>query len=117
MQHYYKNSNLIFLNNYITQLEFLFIVCETLNKGDSMKCSRRSALVGLGGLIVGSLATTALHKSNSKTEGVKATPATDAGKPKRFEQIGGDFSWKPQILDIDEVEKVAHQGFHHKGYG
>ena len=69
-----------------------------------MKCSRRSALVGLGGLIVGSLATTAFHKNASKTDEVKNISATDGGKPKRFEQIGGDFSWKPQILDINEVE-------------
>lgn len=73
-----------------------------------MKLNRRTVLAGLGGLFVGSFADNSI-----RTIALAATPA----KSNRFEQIGGDFSWKPQRLDIDEVAKVAHEGFHHKGYG
>ncbi len=39
------------------------------------------------------------------------------GKMGRFEQQGGDFSWTPQRLDLDEVATLAHEAFHYKGYG
>ena len=73
-----------------------------------MKYSRRKVLAGLGGLVAGGLV------SNTVQQSALAASAT---KMNRFEQIGGDFSWKPQVLDLDEVARVAHQGFHHKGYG
>lgn len=76
-----------------------------------MKVSRRVLLAGLGSLVVGGLVNNGVHKN-----ALAANPPNSA-KSKRFEQMGGDFSWKPHKLDLDEVLSVGHAGFHHKGYG
>ncbi len=80
-----------------------------------MVLSRRKmlgGLVGLGGLVVA--AANSLHEvPDGKNDILAGLP----GEKKRFEQQGGDFSWKPRKLDLDEVARVAHAGFHYQGYG
>ncbi len=49
-----------------------------------------------------------------------ASMASESGEPKkmkRFEQMGGDFSWKPQRLDLEEVSHLAHAAYHHNSFG
>ena len=79
-----------------------------------MTLSRRAMLGGLGGLVVGG-AVAGLTGGVAHAAG-EVKPATPA-ETKRFAQIGGDFSWKPHKLDLGEVAKVAHEGYHYKGYG
>lgn len=82
-----------------------------------MSLSRRAVLgglAGLGGLVMGgAVAGAVAHAADAKKDIAKPTPE----QTKRFAQQGGDFSWKPHKLDLDEVGAVAHAGFHYKGYG
>jgi hypothetical protein len=83
--------------------------------------SRRNMLGLMGGVMAGGaiagLVTPALAATAPKTakkEAKKEAAAAQLGK--RFEQNGGDFSWKPHKLDPVEVAAVAHAGFWHQGY-
>lgn len=71
-------------------------------------------MYGLGGLALGGLLVGASERSFAAQAAVDAAKTPAGG---RFAQAGGDFSWKPQKLDLNEVEAVAHAGFHYKGYG
>ena len=80
-----------------------------------MSLSRRAVLgglAGLGGLMVGG----GLNLANAADAKQAVKPATPA-ETKRFAQVGGDFSWKPQKMDLKQVAEVGHAGFHYKGYG
>ena len=72
-----------------------------------MDHERRNLLCGLGGLAVGT-GLTALVSS--------PVVAAQAPSMKRFEQVNGDFGWKPQILDPAECAKVAYEGYLHHDY-
>lgn len=71
-----------------------------------MQISRRQMLAGMAGLLAVSQASTLLPSA-----ALANAPA------ERFAQIGGDFSWVPKKVDLDEVATLAHMAFHHKGYG
>ena len=75
--------------------------------------SRRKVLGLMGGVAVGGAL------SGFGLSALAAAPQKSAAAQlgKRFEQTGGDFSWKPHKLDPAEVAAVAHAGFWHKGYG
>ncbi len=63
-----------------------------------------SGIVSLGGIIAaGGFA--------------EVAKAGTQGKMERFAQQGGDFSWKPHMLDPSQVATLAHAAYHHKGYG
>ena len=42
--------------------------------------------------------------------------AADKAPGGRFQQVNGDFSWKPHKLDPEECALVAYDGYWHKGY-
>ena len=73
-----------------------------------MDNSRRNCLCGLGGLAVGG-AVAALVGTGSSI-------AQAAAPTKRFEQVNGEFGWKPHKLDPKECAKVAYEGYWYKGY-
>ena len=73
-----------------------------------MDNSRRNCLCGLGGLAVGG-AVAALV-------GTGGSIARAAAPAKRFEQVNGEFGWKPHKLDPKECAKVAYEGYWYKGY-
>lgn len=81
-----------------------------------MSLSRRAVLgglAGLGGLVMGGAVGGVVQAAEAKKDIQKPTP----GQTQRFAQQGGDFSWKPHKLDLDEVAAVAHEGYHHNAYG
>ena len=71
-----------------------------------MELTRRAMLGALGGLAVGGTVASVVGTS------IAADPKT-----KRFEQINGDFGWKPHKLDPKECAAVAYDGYWHKGLG
>ena len=71
-----------------------------------MELTRRAILGALGGLAVGGTVASVVGTS------IAADPKT-----KRFEQINGDFGWKPAKLDPKECAAVAYDGYWHKGLG
>ena len=71
-----------------------------------MELTRRAMLGALGGLAVGGTVASVVGNS------IAADPKT-----KRFEQINGDFGWKPHKLDPKECAAVAYDGYWHKGLG
>lgn len=72
-----------------------------------MTLSRRQMLCGLGGcMAVGGAA--ALLGGEAQ-----ATVKAPAG---RFQQVNGDFGWKPHKMDPEECALVAYDGYWHKGY-
>ena len=72
-----------------------------------MTLSRRQMLCGLGGcMAVGGAA--ALLGGEAR-----AAEKAPAG---RFQQVNGDFGWKPHKLDPEECSLVAYDGYWHKGY-
>ena len=74
--------------------------------GVAMELTRRAMLGALGGLAVGGTVASVVGTS------IAADPKT-----KRFEQINGDFGWKPHKLDPKECAAVAYDGYWHKGLG
>lgn len=62
-------------------------------------------LGALGGLAVG-----------STVASVVGTGIAAEAKPKRFEQVNGDFGWKPHKLDPAICAPVAYQGYWHNDY-
>lgn len=73
-----------------------------------MELDRRSMLKAMGAAaVVGGL-------SAAVTTAPEEAKAEEA---KRFEQQGGDFSWKYQSLDAKESTAIAYDGYWHKGYG
>ncbi|MBO4369695.1 MAG: C-GCAxxG-C-C family protein [Desulfovibrio sp.] len=72
-----------------------------------MELNRRNLLCGLGGLAVG---------GSIAALGGQCFAADEPKAPKRFEQVGGDFGWKPQKLDPTECAKVAYEAYWYKGY-
>lgn len=81
-----------------------------------MDLSRRTVLGSLGGLVVGG-AVAGLVGNVAAAEKKQAVIQPAPVAVERFAQVGGDFSWKPHMLNPDEVATVAHAGYHHKGYG
>ena len=73
-----------------------------------MDNSRRNCLCGLGGLAVGGAVAALVGTGSSIAQA--AAPA------KRFEQVNGEFGWKPHKLDPKECAKVAYEGYWYKGY-
>ena len=73
-----------------------------------MDNSRRNCLCGLGGLAVGGAVAALVGTGGSIAQA--AAPA------KRFEQVNGEFGWKPHKLDPKECAKVAYEGYWYKGY-
>ena len=71
-----------------------------------MELTRRAMLGALGGLAVGGTVASVVGTS------IAADPKT-----KRFEQINGDFGWKPHKLDPKECAAVAYDGYWHMGLG
>ena len=72
-----------------------------------MALSRRQMLCGLGGcMAVGGAAALLGGEAN-------AAEKAPAG---RFQQVNGDFGWKPHKLDPAECALVAYDGYWHKGY-
>ena len=71
-----------------------------------MELTRSAMLGALGGLAVGGTVASVVGTS------IAADPKT-----KRFEQINGDFGWKPHKLDPKECAAVAYVGYWHKGLG
>ena len=72
-----------------------------------MSLSRRQLLCGLGGcMAVGGAAALLGGEAN-------AAEKAPAG---RFQQVNGDFGWKPHKLDPAECALVAYDGYWHKGY-
>ncbi|WP_297216407.1 C-GCAxxG-C-C family (seleno)protein [uncultured Desulfovibrio sp.] len=71
-----------------------------------MDINRRQLMLGIGGLAAGS----ALAAMTGQ-----ALAAPD-GKMKRFEQVNGDFGWKPHKLDPAECAQVAYEGYWHNDY-
>ena len=74
-------------------------------------------LAGLGGLVMGGAVAGAIGSVAQAAEDKKDVQKPTPGQVQRFGQQGGDFSWKPNKLDLNEVGEVAHAGFHYKGYG
>ena len=73
-----------------------------------MDLDRRTLLCGLGGLAVGG--------GLAALTGGESLAAGTAAPGKRFEQVGGDFGWKPHKLDPAECAKVAYEAYWYKGY-
>ena len=72
-----------------------------------MSISRRDCLMGFGALLAGGAV-------SSIVDG--GTKIVHAATPKRFEQVNGEFGWKPYKLDPKECAKVAYEGYWYKGY-
>ena len=72
--------------------------------------NRRNVLGLMGGAVAGGV----LVGLGTHSLAGSASAAEASG---RFQQSGGDFSWKPHKLDPVEVAAVAHAGFWHQGYG
>lgn len=71
-----------------------------------MDQDRRNLICGLGGLGLG-IGLTSLV----------STPTMAADAPmKRFEQVNGDFGWKPHKLDPAECAKTAYEAYWYKDY-
>lgn len=76
-----------------------------------MSLTRRAMLGALGGLAVGGTVASVVGT------GIAAAPENASpGKTGRFEQVGGDFGWKPHKLDARVCAPVAYDGYWHKGY-
>ena len=72
-----------------------------------MALSRRQMLCGLGGCMAVGGAAALLGGEASAAEKAPAG---------RFQQVNGDFGWKPHKLDPAECALVAYDGYWHKGY-
>lgn len=72
-----------------------------------MALSRRQMLCGLGGCMAVGGAAALL---GGEAHAAEKAPAG------RFQQVNGDFGWKPHKLDPAECALVAYDGYWHKGY-
>lgn len=72
-----------------------------------MTLSRRQMLCGLGGCVAAGGAAALLGGEACAAEKAPAG---------RFQQVNGDFGWKPHKLDPEECSLVAYDGYWHKGY-
>lgn len=66
-------------------------------------------------ILSGMLALTGIVVSSTVLSGTQSANANQAME--RFSQQGGNFSWKPQKLDPNEVAQLAHAAYHHQGFG
>lgn len=74
-----------------------------------MEFGRRSVLLGLGGLALGT--------GLAAISGGESHAAGQTQHGGRFDQVGGDHGWTPRKLDPKECADVAYAGYWHKDYG
>ncbi len=71
-----------------------------------MAITRRALIGSLGGIAVGCAISSSIGTSFAIDK-----------KMNRFEQVNGNFGWKPHKLDPEECAAVAYDGYWHKGLG